>query len=420
MDMEIDFNLKFHPVGFGLFSSGKIGNFRFVYDCGSTKKRVVEQCVIDEFTGCSELGLLAISHFHKDHISGIQKLLDTVDYVKTIVLPYFTPSERLIYILSLYTEEIIPEEWLLDFLTDPINYLLSNYDEKIGKIALIKGGGEIFDNDSNDKQTGKSIDDNLESLEIDLDNLNNSQDEPEIKTNEGITSPKVSVKEYGLLKLTSSTKTPIWQFIFYSPILTEEQKDYFKRIIISSLTASADPSTKSALLDIISKGDFAKNAKKSGITNDDINNTSLLLYHSPILNLRSEHVTRYEIEIIHDLKKVLYAYYREGFTDRPSGFFYTGDICLKNKLVEINSYYNSLLDKIFLLQVPHHGSLRNWDNDLSKRNPGLNHVVSSRLSNPRRIHPDSEVLYQIMETKGITLWSNETNPIDLNGFVWHF
>lgn len=30
--MEIDFNLKFHPVGFGLFSSGKIGNFRFVYD----------------------------------------------------------------------------------------------------------------------------------------------------------------------------------------------------------------------------------------------------------------------------------------------------------------------------------------------------------------------------------------------------
>lgn len=418
--MEIDFNLKFHPVGFGLFTSGKIGNFRFVYDCGSTRKRVIEQCVIDEFTGCSELGLLAISHFHKDHISGIQKLLDTVDSIKTIVLPYFTPSERLIYILSLYTEEIIPEEWLLDFLTDPINYLLSNYNEKIGKIALIKGGGEIFENYSNEKPTGKSINDNLESLGIDLDNLLNSQDETIIKTNEGITSPKVSVKEYGLLKLSSPSKAPIWQFIFYSYILTQEQKDYFKRIISSSLTASVDTSTKSALLDIISKGDFVQNAKRSGISNDDINNTSLLLYHSPILNLPSEYVTRYEIEIIHDLKKVLYIYDSDSFTDKPFGYFYTGDICLKDKLTEINSYYNSLLDKVFLLQVPHHGSLRNWDNDLSKRNPGLIHVVSSRLSNTRRIHPDPEVLYQIMESKGITLWSNETNPIDLNGFVWHF
>ena len=75
--MHIDYNFKFHPVGFGLFTSGKIENFRFVYDCGTKSTQAfVENAIDSEFQAGDVIDLLVISHFHKDHISGIKKLLE--------------------------------------------------------------------------------------------------------------------------------------------------------------------------------------------------------------------------------------------------------------------------------------------------------------------------------------------------------
>ena len=64
--MHIESSFKFHPVGFGLFTSGKIESFRFVYDCGSRSKTKVNNCIELEYPKEEKinLDLLSISQFH--------------------------------------------------------------------------------------------------------------------------------------------------------------------------------------------------------------------------------------------------------------------------------------------------------------------------------------------------------------------
>lgn len=417
MRKRMNLNFKFHPVGFGLFTSGKIGNFRFVYDCGSKTTEKVKTCLTDEFMQDEPLDLLAISHFHKDHISGIKELLNRVGVVKTIVLPYFSPRERLVYILSLYsdTDEPVPDAWLLEFITDPINYLLENFDEKIKNIILIKGGREYFENESKEILMDKFTNDDSVFIAIDLNNLNNSKDEFEIKLNEGITSKKVSVKESGSLKLTNLFNIPIWQFIFYSPELSEKQKEYFRKISIRALTDFEDPHTKTALFDIVSKDDFVNSAKKSGVNNNDINNTSLLLFHSPISTIE----TRVGLLKLYS-ENMFFNCFCEGspFNDSYCGFLFTGDINLKKYYISINAYYGKLLDRVCIYQIPHHGSKDNWESSISKRNHGSFHIASSKLSNTRKLHPNPNVLYEIAINKGLFIWCNEDNGIVFKGNIW--
>ena len=72
MDVAIKVRFDFNKVGQGLFYSGDIGRFNFVYDCGCSRdflkkigvkvigpyKRRMDRKTID---------LLVISHFHDDH-----------------------------------------------------------------------------------------------------------------------------------------------------------------------------------------------------------------------------------------------------------------------------------------------------------------------------------------------------------------
>lgn len=87
---------EFHPVGQGLFCSGELFSlcdtsisnprnlFRWVYDCGTSSKRsLLDEAIDQAFTAplCKQeteptIDLLVISHFDKDHISGLPKLLN--------------------------------------------------------------------------------------------------------------------------------------------------------------------------------------------------------------------------------------------------------------------------------------------------------------------------------------------------------
>ena len=73
----------FWNVGQGLFSSGKVSldnnkEFIWVYDCGtSSSQKLLSSCISKmkrEYPN-EYIDLLAISHFDKDHISGIKELL---------------------------------------------------------------------------------------------------------------------------------------------------------------------------------------------------------------------------------------------------------------------------------------------------------------------------------------------------------
>src|SRR6056297_3109279 len=89
---------QFFPVGQGLFATGSVefsppqprrrrnisipgqsipapdGPYRWVYDCGtSSPQRLVTNAIAELKRDCQgeKIDLLALSHFHNDHISGV-------------------------------------------------------------------------------------------------------------------------------------------------------------------------------------------------------------------------------------------------------------------------------------------------------------------------------------------------------------
>jgi len=381
----MNINIKFHPVGFGLFTSGNIGKFKFVYDCGSTLTSRANKCVDEEFEVGEHLGFIAISHFHKDHISGLKRLLERVGHVDTIILPYLTPRERLNYLLTLELD-YQDFDWVESFITDPAEYLLnSEFGYKISKIVFISNGPE------------KYFDENI--------------NEEEIKSIEGIEDSRILIKKHGCVPLTSG-RIKIWQFIFYYCAQSDNVDRYLKEIADCS-NYTSDNITKDDLISIINDAKFSKIAKGHGVSNSDINNTSLLLYHSPI---------QFKFKLHYDAFCEIYEENRIGhfnFWSRSCGHFYTGDVNLNQKHAEIIRFYGSLIENTAVLQVPHHGSIDNWHEFLSLKNQGMLHIISSKLNNSRGLHPNPEVLYQIIKHQGIVIWCNENREFILCGDIWY-
>ena len=73
-------------------------DLRYVYDCGSDPKRLVNSGVEELHQACPDrdLDLLFLSHFDRDHMNGIPKLLHKTKgfHVDTIILPYIDAAAR--------------------------------------------------------------------------------------------------------------------------------------------------------------------------------------------------------------------------------------------------------------------------------------------------------------------------------------
>ena len=85
------------PVGQGCFhvcqvkwtedESQTVRGFSFVYDCGATKQGAVSEAIDYYRIENSHVDALFVSHLHKDHVSGIDRLLSAVQ-VDTVYIPY--------------------------------------------------------------------------------------------------------------------------------------------------------------------------------------------------------------------------------------------------------------------------------------------------------------------------------------------
>lgn len=92
----INATFHFHPVGQGLFYSGDVGGFNFVYDCGTESKMCFLSREIQNYKRpVPRLDMLVISHFHDDHISGLKELTDRL-HPRRILIPYISVDEMLL------------------------------------------------------------------------------------------------------------------------------------------------------------------------------------------------------------------------------------------------------------------------------------------------------------------------------------
>ncbi|WP_419145198.1 MBL fold metallo-hydrolase [Myxococcus stipitatus] len=130
-----------HPVGQGGFHSARIEaggtGYNYIYDCGSNQKSALERelrRIHQRDEGLTTaLDALFLSHLDEDHVSGVDSLLAKVD-VRTVVLPYLHPFERLALVAEACEREeltpdrlgmiVRPEEWFRERGVERIVFVL--------------------------------------------------------------------------------------------------------------------------------------------------------------------------------------------------------------------------------------------------------------------------------------------------------
>lgn len=94
-----------HPVGQGaMYSERFLDNeyntvFLAVYDCGSTSPQKLKREVSSSFTDRDDIDLLFISHLDSDHVCGIKRLKESVNSIRNVVLPLLPDSVKNTYLL---------------------------------------------------------------------------------------------------------------------------------------------------------------------------------------------------------------------------------------------------------------------------------------------------------------------------------
>ncbi|VAF20283.1 Predicted metal-dependent RNase, consists of a metallo-beta-lactamase domain and an RNA-binding KH domain [Enterobacter hormaechei] len=87
----------FHSIGQGAFYTEDFDNFRFVYDCGTDTdgKKRIEKNINNHFKESDIINALFISHFHRDHINGLECLLSKF-YVQKVFIPQYDVYEHVL------------------------------------------------------------------------------------------------------------------------------------------------------------------------------------------------------------------------------------------------------------------------------------------------------------------------------------
>jgi len=143
------FKYRFHPVGQGLFSSGVIWNggadeirFLWVYDCGTSSSQKLIDAAIYRLRGAVRsrkcIELVTISHFDRDHISGIERLIECFK-IGTLMLPYMPLAQRL---MLAFEEGVEPSDELIRFFINPVEYLTALEGPGIERILFVRPSGE--------------------------------------------------------------------------------------------------------------------------------------------------------------------------------------------------------------------------------------------------------------------------------------
>lgn len=365
----MNFRRTFYPVGQGAFYVEEFrlydgSTFTIVYDCGSTtlKIRGIEKEIERVFPKGHQIDILFISHFHADHINGINKLRKYCK-IKEVVLPLISDETEIIILQAL-------------------NYLETNdtiYND------LIENPEKFFSESNNG----------------------------EWRTTITRIAPIDDEEEHGNNVLKSGTEKGIqelykynWVFIPYNFKQKDCIKDFQQQLTEKSLSIE----TIKNIIKNVKDEDYKDTIKKlkeiyeKMSKNNDLNETSMILYSGPRMYDRGicwlEH---------YNLRNANYLWPNSFISRRlPSGCLYTGDINLnKNDLVEnINKSLHKVSQFIGTLQVPHHGSKHNF-NESILRIKNLSCVIFSFGTENRYGHPAFLVLESMVRNRVLPYFVTE-------------
>jgi len=385
----------FHNVGQGLFYSGRVGSFNFVYDCGAEKRGHL-YAVINNYKNnelqSSKLDLLILSHLHDDHVSGLNVLLDRIS-VNTVILPYLSPIERLMVALR---NEYLPL-WFYEFLADPVSFLI---DKGARKVVLM-GGREARPPERVGFESGPDLNEMPDDEELREEVLEHDKHWKSF-----LDQRKLLVRNHN----RDIGIQGIWVLRFYNCKIDDSNKDSFERCVRSAV------GTNDLIHVIRSKPRLGRLRACYNGLQKDFNNTSLVLYHAPMDKSMCLCKVIGNCCEAKDFPESMFVFANgdRAHLHKANGQFLTGDINLGNAWNGIQIHYGSYLSEVFVALLPHHGSKRNWNRVILTKVPRkCRWVASSGLSN-RYGHPSPEVFRDAIQRGGVAYWCNELNMVSMH------
>ncbi|MEX4584554.1 MBL fold metallo-hydrolase [Haemophilus influenzae] len=372
---------EFWNVGQGLFSSGRIqmGDapaFHWVYDCGTNSSPKLIQNAIQKYNqqeNNADIDLLVLSHFDKDHISGVKELLKNGRKIKRWVVPYYPLWQRLV-IASLLDIQPDDEEWA--FYQNPIQYFKTYFAEELKETQFL-----LLPAKENKSEISIILDPSNFDDVLSFETTKKLSDEFDnnvhwLNPNKALLFRKGEAQfEFVLYNV------PFHLLAKVPTNLTAFQKQV-KQIIQSHQSNSTDPTPALKTLYTLAFGNGNKN--KNIISQYlYIRNIKLPSFwgmgNNHIFDVSTDNEN--EIAVIPKDKT-------------KNAILYTGDAFL-NDLPLLTDLTQSLgverMARIYCLQVPHHGSKHNWQQGLANIfSPCLS--VFSADSQRRKGHPHGEVL----------------------------
>jgi hypothetical protein len=285
--------------------------------------------------------------------------------------------------------------WYDQFLADPISFLS---ERDIGEIIVVgrreesKGFYEKFiefDNLIFDKEIAENIFKN----EPQLEELANKR-------------KLVIVNHLGRYRVH-----PQWEFVFFNYKIEDRKLVDFKNCVKGSQMVNLD--TKSIIKTIKDKTSRKKLSGCYKKIRQDLNQTSLALYHGPINNSRLSLISNETCPLSVALCLFPWA---QNFEKEFGGQLLVGDLNLNTKYNEFRDHYIDCLYKVSILQVPHHGANSNWNNSIWNDIPNCQVCVASAGISSRAGHPSYEVICDILNHVYCG-WSNQLNKITFYGDV---
>ena len=348
----------FHPVGHGAFYTERFYDeqdkpiFTAVFDCGSDNKKAVKTAINKEFAnGNNVIDVLFISHFHNDHVNMIEELINSCK-IKRIIIPLLSKKQELQ--IAIY-----------NYINEGDNYLLKSLNNNKSKIT---NGETVIINISAQKDKAKQFE------KIELGNINNDK----------------KLENPVIFQIGCAN----WMYIPYWPTIKskqfEELWDSIKKDPIFHVAIKQNDELDYERLEDLVKTNLDKLKK---------------IYNKIFLN----HDNVYSMGLFSGIVHNCHCLYTHGCN---RNCLYTGDLMPMKNILE--TFYGQYLKTVRILQVPHHGSKHNLNNELYKTSKLC--IISAGL-NDKHGHPDQDVLDAIQDEKSIPIIVTE-NPKTMQKFEY--
>ncbi len=376
---------KFNGVGQGLFYSASISTSggrksNFVYDCGTNYEKDKSLLIgkIDSSFSDDTIDALFISHYHKDHISGVKHLSETY-HIKNVFLPAFTEEE--LWLLCLKYDVKRGDE-LYDFYSNPIDFFA-------GECRVYVVEGEEDDTPNNERE--------FQGDRIGYANNNDITDGIIIETMNGIIDTSKKGKDYVRCSSESvKIYNRCWEFKIYqdqNKAQCHEIKEEIRKEYRLKFGEDFPENSIESLIDT-RRGKLCKDIYDK--VEGKINQSSLVLCHYPsdsdafVSWDNGEYCRRRYCCKCYCHKCVL--------AKGRVATLLTGDINLDklSKKNRFTKYINKVLPQIGFFQMPHHGSSHNMSENTIDSLPlnYTNMICSYGIGNKYR-HPDPYLLHQL-------------------------